>query len=83
MVTNDGTEMDPSINSQLYIILLKLVDIQLKPPISGVLTFILNLLQNHPSIFSETQIMQLILRISLVGVISMEKKLVEISQEVF
>jgi hypothetical protein len=83
MVTNDGTEMDPSINSQLYIILLKLVDIQLKPPISGVLTFILNLLQNHPSIFSETQIMQLILRISLVGVISMEKKQVEISQEVF
>lgn len=47
------------------------------------LNLILNLLQNHPAIFSETQIMQLILKISLVGVVSMEKKQVEIAQEVF
>jgi hypothetical protein len=82
-VTNDGQDMDTSFNSQLYIILLKLLDTQLRPPISQVLQFVHNIFQNHPSTFSETQTLQLLLRISLVGVISLERKQTDISGEVF
>lgn len=54
MVTNDGQDMDPAFNSHLFVILLKLIDINLKPPISSVLNFIQGIFQNHPQTFNET-----------------------------
>lgn len=75
--------MDPLFNSHLYIILLKLIDQQLKPHTSNVLAFVQSIFTNHPYIFTETQTMQLIIRISLVGITSYERKQADISQEVF
>lgn len=83
MVTNDTQDMDPAFNPYLFTILLKLIDPSLRSLAPGVLNFILNIYQNHPMVFSEAQTVQLLLKVSLVGVISLEKKLYENSQEVF
>ncbi len=53
MLTNNALEIDSSFNSQLFIILLKLIDTNSKPSIADVLSFIKNIFDFNPRAFTE------------------------------
>ena len=80
-MTNGGLEIDPVFNTQLFIVMLKMVDINLRE-IWDVLSFIKNLFDYNPRAFTEEQTVALLLRLSLVGILSLEYKQTENSLEV-
>eukprot|EP00347_Sterkiella_histriomuscorum_P001860 403370400 len=81
-LTKEGLEVDPSFNTQLFIILLKLIDTSLKTPQYEILSFLKNILDYNPKAFTEPQTLSLLLRISLVGISSINQGQNDNSMEV-
>lgn len=75
-------EVDPSFNTHIFIILLKLIDTSLKTPQYDLLSFIKYIIDYKPKAFTESQTLALLIRLSLVGIHSLSQNMVENSTEV-
>lgn len=67
-MTNEGREIDSFFSSKLFYLVTGMLDPQLKFNCCDTLSFLKNIFDYNPKIFSESQTLALLIRISMIAI---------------